>query len=193
MSISTGLRWAVLVLAAVATGILATRPLMRHALERQAVRNGPWGTSVGAGSADANFYLRSFIAVAGLYALAKEETVYYTAFLDGDGRELDGRCDYRVTGRALPARWWSLTLYGADHFLVENSANVYSRHADNLELAPDGTYAIAVSAREQRRNWLPAPAQGEFSITLRLYNPAPSVHENLATLALPAIDRGDCR
>ncbi|HUR40531.1 MAG TPA: DUF1214 domain-containing protein [Verrucomicrobiae bacterium] len=180
-------------LAALLTGVLATRPVMRVVLERSAIHNGPWSTSLGTGSAGAGFYLRSFVAVAGLYALSRDETVYYTAFTDGSGEPLDGRCDYRLAGRPLPARWWSMTLYGADHYLVPNIAGVYSRHASNLALDADGGYAVPVSAQGQARNWLPAPPVGAFSITLRLYNPAAEVHADPAGIALPSITRMACR
>jgi hypothetical protein len=187
------LGWALLVVAALATGVAATQPLMTWLMDRAAMKNGAWRTSATTGSADANLYERAAVAVAGLYALAKEETVYYTAFSDSAGALLDGRCDYVVQGRDLPARWWSLTMYGADHYLVPNAPRIYSRHASNLALDADGRYDVQVSAREQAHNWLPAPEHGAFSLTLRLYNPAPEVYESLATIELPAITKGTCR
>jgi hypothetical protein len=193
MSIKRLAGWALLVAAAVAAGVLSVRPAMRAVLEASAVRSGPWSTVAGAGSAEANFYERAAIAIAGLYALSREETVYYTAFTDSEGRELDGRCDYTLAGRPPPSRWWSFTLYGADHYLVDNPAHVYSRHAGNLALESDGGFRIAVSPAPQPRNWLPAPASGGFSITARLYNPEPALLRDLAGAPLPTIERGACR
>ncbi len=187
------MRWAVLVLAAAVTGLAATKPIVAAMVERSAIANGPWRTSIGTGSANANIYERAAVAVAGLYALAKEETVYYTAFTDDEGHALDGKCDYELEGAPLPARWWSLTIYGADNYLVANPANVYSRHASNMQPQADGSYVVEVSAHEQPRNWLPAPEVGEFSVTLRLYNPEAAVYDKLATVALPRIARSTCR
>lgn len=193
MKIPAWARWTSLVLAACITGILAAKPVMTCMLDRLAIRNGPWRTVLGAGSADANIYERAAVAIAGLYALAKEETIYYTAFTDSDGRELDGRCDYSLTGRPFAARWWSLTMYGADHYLVENPANIYSRHANNLEFGTDRGYVVPVSAQAKPHNWLPAPADGKFSITLRLYNPEAAIHRNPGATPLPSIRRETCR
>ena len=187
------LKWAGFVLAVCLTGVLATKPIIAQMIDRTAIRNGPWRTSVNAGSVDANIYERAAVAVAGLYALAKEETIYYTAFTDSAGVPLESRCDYTLTGRPFPARWWSLTMYGADHYLVGNSANIYSRHASNLEFEPDRSYRVQVSSQAKPRNWLPAPEDGEFSITLRLYNPEAAIRENLATVELPGIQRETCR
>lgn len=193
MSISRALGWAVLVAGALLAGMLAVKPVMERVLERLAVRAGPWRTIVATGSADANPYERAAVALAGLYALSREETLYYTAFTDSEGRPLDARCDYRLAGRPLPSRWWSLTLYGADHYLVANAANVFSRHASNLQFEADGSFVVPVSAQAQPGNWLPAPADGAFSITARLYTPAPAVFADLAAVPLPAITREACR
>lgn len=193
MSITRVLGWAALVLGALAAGVATVKPVTALMMERLAISAGPWRTYAATGSSEANLYERAAIAVSGLYALSKEETVYFTAFTDSEGRALDGRCDYRLSGRPLPSRWWSLTLYGADHYLVANAAGVYSRHAGNLEFEPDGSFVVPVSVQPPPRNGLPAPAQGAFSITARLYNPDPSVFANLATVPLPVIARGECR
>lgn len=183
----------VLVLAAMATGLVTVKPVMKVLMNRMTIAAGPWRTTLAAGSESANPYERAAIALVGLYALGRQETLYYTAYDDSDGRPLDGRCDYALAGRPLPARWWSLTLYGADNYLVPNAANLYSRHANNLETADDGAYAVAVSATPQPKNWLPSPAEGNFSITARLYNPDPAVFADLSNVALPTIARGACR
>ena len=186
-------KWLGFVLAAWITGALASKPVVAWIVDRTAIHNGPWRSSLGTGSAGATRYERTAIAVAGLYALAKEETVYYTAFVDDEGRPLEGRCDYRLSGRPFPARWWSLTMYGADSYLVANAANIYSRHAANLEFASDGSYVIPVSARNHPLNWLPAPDGGAFSITLRLYNPSAAIYSSLSSITLPSVERETCR
>lgn len=186
--------WALLTLAALATGVGLTQPAVRYVMGEIAVHDGPWLTSAGTGSMDADLYERAAVAVAGLYALSRAETVYYTAFTDDDGAPLTGRCDYRVSGQPPPARWWSLTLYGADHYLVANPQNLYSRHAANLKFAGDGSFSIPVSAAGAvAENLLPAPANAAFSLTLRLYQPAADAAANLATLELPSIKRASCR
>ena len=192
MSKRTVAGWAALVVAALVTGVVSVKPTVRLLVERSAIKDGPWRTTLTAGAADANPYERTAIAVAGLYALGKQETLYYTAFADSEGRPLEGRCDYTLAGSPLPARWWSLTMYADDNYLVPNAPGIYSRHAGNLAFEPDGSFVVAVSAREQARNWLPAPA-GAFSITARLYNPDPAVFADLTKVALPAIVRGSCR
>ena len=84
------------------------------------VSDGPWSTSLDTGSSEGGPYLRARIAVHGLLALSREETVYYSALRDSDGADLVGNCSYRLEGRDPPTRWWSITAYGADDFLIPN-------------------------------------------------------------------------
>jgi hypothetical protein len=179
-------------LAAALVGALTARPLLRYLIDHRALHNGPWRTSASTGSANANPWERAAVALAGLYALTSQEAVYYTTFTDSEGRALRGSCEYRVLGQVPPARWWSLTVYGADHYLVPNAAGLYARHAGNLPLRPEGGLDIALSSQQESPGYLPIPQNDQFSLTLRLYNPAASVLEQLSAVALPAIHRERC-
>lgn len=181
---------------ALALGLASVHYAVRRGLAGGEVANGSWRTSFVTGSTDADPYTRARVAVGGLLALAPSETVYFTAERDGEGRPLDARCDYRLEGEELPARWWSVTLYGADQFLVANDAGRFSFSQTTLAREPGGSWAVLVSSEPQPGNWLPsgrAGASGPFSLTLRLYNPEPPVYEKPESLALPRITRGECR
>ena len=180
------------VLAAAVTGALITKPLLSYLIDRHAVHNGPWRTSATTGSADANPYERAAVALAGLYALTRDEAIYYTAFTDSSGERLRGECRYQVRGTPPPARWWSITAYDADHYLVPNAAGIYARNANTLPLAADGRYTLTLSSDATADSGLPIPVSGAFSLTLRLYNPASQVLAQLDTLALPTITREHC-
>jgi hypothetical protein len=159
------------------------------------VLNGPWGTNEHIGSAAAGPYLRAGVAVAGLLALNKSETVYYTATTDSDGAALTSNCTYRIEGSDLPGRWWSITAYGADHFLIPNPQKRYAVGKTNVERAADGSFTIRTGGAAAEHNWLATDgaAAAPFSLTIRLYNPAPVVTENLAAVELPHIRKEICR
>lgn len=93
---------------------------------------------------------------------------------------------------SLPTLWWSLTLYGADHYLVPNAAGVYAQSPASLPPAADGRFDITVATDAIGPGALPSPARGAFSLTLRLYNPPAEALGQLATLALPTIGREGC-
>lgn len=150
---------------------------------------GPWVTNAKTGSPDAGLYTRAVTAVYGFLALSRKETTYYNAVMDSAGKVLSGDCTYRLTGRDLPARWWSITAYGADAFLIPNEAHRYSVSQTTIEREADGSYVAVVSARPQPRNWLPVRAGHRFELTARLYNPEAGAD---AGPALPAITRESC-
>lgn len=189
-----GWPWRVIgvVIAAAISGALVTQPLLAYLIDQRATRNGPWRTSANTGRAAANPWERAAVALAGLYALTPEEAIYFTAFTDSAGEVLRGECRYRLRGRPPPARWWSVTVYGADHYLVPNDAQVYARNPGTLPTRADGGFDIALAANAVGVSTLPLPASGPFSLTLRLYNPPAEVMGMLPTLSLPGIVREDC-
>ena len=186
------LRWAgergrvsLLGLASVAFVLRMARP--------EEIRNGSWTTNLDTGSTQAGIYLRAQVALGGLLALSKEETIYFGAREDDEGEGLSGSCDYRMEGSDLGARWWSITAYGSDFFLIPNPEDRYSFTATTVERESGGDFVIHVSATEQARNWLPVAADSPFDLIARLYNPESSVYENPAQAQLPRIRKVGCR
>jgi len=58
--------------------------------------------------------------------------------------------------------------------------------------APDG-YTIFLARSPRPGNWIPTGDGETFSLALRIYNPAPAVHEHVGTIALPRIIREEGR
>jgi hypothetical protein len=184
------------ILLALALGLGSAWFALQHGLASGDVRVGPWRTNLATGSSEAGLYTRARVAVAGLLALAPSETIYFTAAHDDAGEPLRASCDYALTGRELPARWWSITAYAADHYLIPNAANRYSVGQTTLERAADGAWRARVSSEPSAGNWIPSGnpgARGEITLTLRLYNPHASVAADPASAKLPTLVRGECR
>jgi hypothetical protein len=155
------------------------------------ISDGPWNTSLETGSVDSGPYQRASVALHGLFALNRSETIYYTARRDDDGSVLAGNCIYRIVGHDPDARWWSITAYGADDFLIPNRADRYSISKSSVNRRDDGSF-IAVAAKGQAgANWIPL-GDGNFSLTLRLYNPGEAVLANPSGATLPSIKKTSC-
>jgi hypothetical protein len=155
------------------------------------VKNGPWQTNLAAGGTDADMYTRTAVAIGGLLALAKEETIYYNAATDSAGERFDPKCAYRVEGTDPDARWWSITAYGSDHFLIDHPAKRYAVSKTRVVRNAGGTFVVRVSTTEEAQNWIAASPDG-FQLTLRLYNPGPSVISDPAGVPLPIITKEAC-
>lgn len=186
------LKTATAIVAGIVLGLAVTwLTIVRGAGLGADVRDGPWRTSLLVGSAKGGMALRAAVALHGLFALNRSEAIYYTAATDSEGAPLDGRCAYRISGGDLPARWWSITAYGADDFLVPNRQHRYSV-TKNAVLASGGGHFDAAVRRDAAGPREIAAPEGRFSLTLRLYNPDPAVAADPAHVALPAIAKGRC-
>ena len=180
-----------MLVAGTALGLFVTWFTIMHGTMPGGVSDGPWKTNLLIGSSGGSIYTRASVAVHGLLALNRSETIYYTTLTDSDGIRLDGRCTYLITGRDPPARWWSITVYGADDFLIPNPANRYSISKTSVTREANGAFTAPVAPRPSGPNALPTNGQ-KFALTLRLYNPAASVAADPAHVALPSIKKVAC-
>jgi hypothetical protein len=181
---------AVLVVGA-ALGLFATWLTVVRGAMPGGVSDGPWTTNLLTGSSGGSMYVRAAVALHGLLALNRSETIYYGAQTDSDGASLDGACTYLVTGRDPPARWWSVTVYGADDFLIANSAKRYSVSKTSVMRDASGGFTATIAPQAKGVNALPTNGE-KFNLTLRLYNPAAAVAADPAHIALPTIKKVSC-
>jgi hypothetical protein len=156
-----------------------------------AVVDGPWQTNLLIGSAQSDLYTRAAVALNGIFALNRNEAIYYVATRDSDGAALQGDCRYEVSGRDPEARWWSLTAYGSDEYLIANPTNRYSIDKSSVWRLTGGRFSISVGPRPEPVNWIAATGSS-FSLVLRLFNPAWRVSASPAHAVLPRIRRIGC-
>lgn len=185
-----------LLLCALLVGVVTAVLGVRKQFAAGGVVSGVWATNANIGSSGAGPYLRAGVALGGLLALNASETVYYTATTDDDGRALSTACQYRIAGSEPSARWWSITAYAADSFLIRGSDGRYSVDKTTVEKGADGSFVVRAGGEPRAGNWISTGAPDRalpFSLTLRLYNPDPSVVADLAGTPLPRIVREGCR
>ena len=145
-----------------------------------------WGIMLKAGVYGTDYLDRAFLTGIGLGANRPEDAVYPTSLTTADGKPYDGTNKYVMhfdKGELPPVRgFWSLTMYDAKFFFVENPLNRYTLSQRNkLKFNTDGSVDLYLQAAnpgpDKESNWLPAP-EGRFIPMLRLYWPketAPSI------------------
>ena len=194
-----GCRWSVaagVLLAGIALGLASAWLALRDPWSAQAVDVGPWRTSLLAGSPDADPHTRARVALGGLLALSRAETLYFVAEHDDAGAPLRSRCSYRIEGMPPPARWWSVTAYADDFYLFDHPARRYSLNGGTARLDAAGHFALVTgpTAPDAQLPWLPTPGDRGLLLVLRLYGPDPALVAAPRTLAPPSIRRiGECR
>ncbi len=172
-------------------GLTATWAFVIRGAMPGGVSDGPWKTNLLIGSGGGDMATRASVAVHGLLALNRSETIYYSAYTDDTGNVLDGNCTYLVSGRDPPTRWWSITAYAADDFLIPNPAHRYSVSKNSVTRNAAGDFVATVSRKPSGKDWI-AVAGAPFSLTLRLYNPDASVAADPTHVTLPSIKKGSC-
>jgi hypothetical protein len=109
-----------------------------------------------------------------------DDAVYPSAFADADGQPLssDGRYVIHFEKDQLPPvrAFWSVTMYDARQLFAQNPISRYAiGDRDDLRFNADGSLDIYIQRSspgpDKQSNWLPTPASGAFSMTMRLYWP----------------------
>ncbi len=181
-----------------AAGVVGARYAIAHRIDAASEKINGWTVNFSYGRYGADLLLRAATAQFGMGANQAEESVYFSARADADGRALDGRSAYvlHFDKGALPpvGAFWSLSAVSASDLLFV--ANPIGRYAigdrtKGLTPNPDGSLDIRLQHDEPEEgvaNWLPVPAEG-FVLMLRAYEPKPEIL--LRKWAPPAIRRAE--
>ncbi len=157
-----------------------------------AVNVGGWQSDWSIGSKQANPYVRARVARHGLMGLSRDEAVYFIKNFDDRGERLTEACIYHVYGRAMPARWWSLTLYDSDAYLPRNRDRALSFDATKA----DGDWIFQISPtppEDSEMAWVSSKNAGQFDLTLRLYTPTGDLlNKPREALRTPTIAHQSC-
>jgi hypothetical protein len=138
-----------------------------------------WGFTTKTGIYGTDYLMRALITAIGLGANRPQDAVYPTSLKDAEGKKYSGANKYVMhfpQGQLPPTQgFWSLTMYDAGYFFVNNPLNRYSISArQSLKANPDGSTDLYIQkdspGADKEANWLPAPP-GDFILMLRMYWP----------------------
>ncbi len=142
------------------------------------VNNG-WASIGDCGQYGTKYLMRAVVAFKGLGCNLPDDALYPMTSTDSEGQKLNGAHDYVVhfaPGQEPPTKaFWSITMYDAQNFLVDNPINRYAVSSwMPLRKSSDGSTDIYVQqlppVAAKGTNWLPAP-RGDFVLMLRDYWP----------------------
>lgn len=151
----------------------------------------PAPDKVSLGDFGEDYFVRAVVAQVGFGANRGEFAVYQNVSRDTDSELLNGNWTYTLTfpPGELPdvGAFWSITAYNPEGFLTDNvsaQSMGFNRFAvgsnTGLQYEDDGSLVIHMAATPTEgmplANWLPIP-EGDFELTLRLYDPADEIIE----------------
>lgn len=157
--------------------------LLDFVIEKSSKRgyyNKSWKTHFGVGRKDTNRIEKAAIARVGLGGNSSDETVYWNAFTDSNGQDLNTEFEYMIVlQNEIPINYdnygfWSITAYGHDKFLMENTNRKYlARNSDfSKGVFPQTIYLS--NKKTIRKDGLLIPLSDKkqkFSLALRCYRP----------------------
>ncbi len=135
--------------------------------------------------------LTAQVTVFALFALPSSEAIYLFARRDEKKEILNSENDYTITGNVnqLKAKYWSMTVYGKDLYLIPNKDDRYSFNNTSLKTDSAGNFTITLSHQKKGENWLPTPDHARFNVVMRIYKGEYNFLQQLETTALPVIKK----
>ncbi len=120
------------------------RIMLQFKINKDVKDENGWGYTTKTGIYGTDYLMRALITAIGLGANRPQDAVYPTSLKDAEGRKYNGENKYVMhfrEGQLPPAQgFWSLTMYDAKFFFVNNPLNRYSISArQNLKSNPDGS------------------------------------------------------
>jgi hypothetical protein len=155
------------------------RIMLQFKINKDVKDENGWAYTTKTGIYGTDYLMRALVTAIGLGANRPQDAVYPTSLKDEGGRKYNGENKYVMhfpEGQLPPAQgFWSLTMYNASYFFVNNPLNRYAISArQNLKSNPDGSTDLYIQkdspGADKESNWLPAPP-GDFILMLRLYWP----------------------
>lgn len=171
--------------------------IMGHFKTAGKAENG-WIFTTNTGLYGTDYIQRALITAIGLGANRPQDAIYPTSESDAKGKPYDGNAKYVMRfekGQTPPVNgFWSLTMYDANFFFVDNPLNRYTVSSRTpFKANADGSVDVYLQNEnpgpDKESNWLPAP-KGRFIPMLRLYWPketAPSIIDG--TWKIPAVKK----
>jgi hypothetical protein len=142
-----------------------------------------WVVTRKTGVYGADYIQRALVAAISRGASLPQDTFYAISTVDSEGQPYAGNYRYVMhfaAGQAPSAHgFWSLSMYDAEHFFVENALGRYTLNArDPLKFNTDGSLDFYIQkfppGSDRETNWLPMP-DGKFILVLRVYWPKDAV------------------
>lgn len=152
---------------------------------------GTWKAWPRSGTFDADPYARAVFARSGELPIGLSEGLAFVTATDDQGRAIDGRCITRISGKLLPARFWTITLYDGRGRLIENPSGRYGFTSTEAVFDAEGNVSIWLAPRAHNGNWIPTGESERIVAVIRLYDTPTGVARSEVAL-MPNVTRERC-
>jgi hypothetical protein len=157
--------------------------IKEYAFTKAAPSRNHWVGGAHTGNYGSDYWLRTSVNYAGLWANVSDEVIYFAATRDADDKPLNGSNHYvihfpadKLPGSVVHSYWSVILVSVPDYRVVPNPLNRFNLNSYSpLQNGADGALKIAIGPRPPagvpEANWLPSPEGKPFSLTFRTYVP----------------------
>ena len=178
---------------ALALGLWSALHAVDKGLGFEAIKRGNWVAWAQAGLPDADPYTRAAFARNGELPLVGGQSIAFSTTRDDNGRALSRGCTYRLTGKAPPAQWWTLSVYGMDGKpLADDPSGRVGFSSSEIVYRPDGSFEVVLAPTPQPGNWIPVRGEGPLRLFLRFYDTPVALGTSFEGATLPRLIGGNC-
>ncbi len=175
-------------------GIYSTLRLLEATAGFGAIRLGAWQAFPDAQTAGADPYARAHRAKAGRLLYGSAEGLMFEADRDDQGAPLDAACTYRLSGQTPIARAWTLYVARPDgSALISAEGLPNGLNSTIIARRADSSFEVTLSDEAVAGNWLALPKSGGFRLELTLLDTPTAGSSGLFDLAMPRLERQECR
>lgn len=186
------LRAGAVMIGGLALGLLATIVSLNSGYGFSPMQAGVWTAWPGVGGPDIDPYARAVIARSGEAQLSRDQGLVFTTAEDSSGAQLDGACEYRISGPAPAARYWTLSLATPDGKVIDNPTGRFGFSSADVLRREGGAFDIAIARNARPGNWLSPGDARKFILLLRLYDTPLDVEAKPDPDTFPKIVKSKC-
>ncbi len=169
------------ILAGLVLGLVSAQTMMQRAADAQGGIVGNWHSVHIDADSSTGFYAASSFLRKGQLPPPRGAR-FYTRNLDDDGNALRGGCVVSIEGKMPEVRWWSLKM--------QTTSGTASLDAGEALRESDGSLLVSISRAPSSGNWLKAPSDGAYDLSLVIFDPIQPSKE--AAPPLPVVKRLWC-
>lgn len=148
------------IIAGLLLGLASAQTMMQRAQQQQNGEIGNWrSVHINADSASGLYAASAFLSKGQLPP--PQGVRYYKRLTDDEGNSLRGGCVVAVEGKMPDSRWWFLKL--------ESGRGIASLDAGSAVREPDGTLLVSISQSPSPGNWLKAPDESSYQLSLVVF------------------------
>lgn len=148
-----------------------------------------WTAYPNSGTQTADPYAKARNARSGMLSLGSAEGLRFYAEKTSNNNKLKLGCTYRLSGKTMPARFWTLFAVTAQNTKIPMADGLQSAfHSSQIIYEKNGAFSIIISPQASGGNWLTNRGEGEYKLIMTFYDTPMATTTGTYDVVMPTIE-----